>query len=666
MVSNLDLIKGIGPKSKSYLKKLKINNINELVTYYPFRYEILKRSDLLSLKANDKIVIDGIVDSKPVVIYFKGKMNKMTFSLKTNQTLVKVIIFNRAFLINHLTLNKTVTVIGKWELTKNTIIANDIILESLNNKLKIIPIYKLTAGLTQKSLKKFISNAITLAASHIIDYLPSFIVDKYCFIDKLTAINLVHLATDEHKLKVSLLRLKYEELFLFMLKIEYLKKHKHRINPYKKKEFSIAKINKFIDNLPFKLTVDQQKSVKDIINDLKASFRMNRLLQGDVGSGKTVVAVIAIYANYLAGYQTALMVPTEVLAHQHFNNIKALFRKIKFKIALLTGQLTKKEKDTIYQNLAKGEIDLIIGTHALIQTKVKYHKLGLVITDEQHRFGVNQRSILKDKGLEPDVLYMSATPIPRTFALTIYGDMDISSIKTIPSGRKKIKTFLKAPSDIKEILSMIEKELTLGHQIYVIAPLIEESSLLEVENVNKLKHQFDLAFGKFYKIGILHGKMNSQAKEKMMGMFVNQKIDILISTTVIEVGIDVPRATMMVIFNANRFGLSTIHQLRGRVGRSNKQSYCILISDKQKERLKILTATNDGFIISEQDFKLRGQGDLFGVEQSGDMIFKIANLKKDYKILLKAKEDAYYFINKRQLNNYPQLKYELEKSIDFD
>lgn len=665
-MSNLDFISGIGPKTKERLFKLNINNIYDLITHYPFRYQTLKRSDLLSLRANDKVIIDGAVDSKPLVIYFKRKMNKMTFRLRTNQMLVKVIIYNRAFLINHLTLNKMITVIGKWDLFKNTIMASDIIFEELNNDLKIEPVYHLTSNLPKKSLKNYILKALPLASKYIDDYLPPLLAKKYRLIDKLTAIGIVHSPTTESELKRALLRLKYEELFIFILKIEYLKLKKQKINYQQQKIFEITKANYFIDNLPFKLTSDQMQSVNDIITDLKSPTRMNRLLQGDVGSGKTVVAVIAIYANYLAGYQSALMVPTEVLANQHYHNINDLFKNTNFKIGLLTGKLTKKKKDMLYQELAKGEIDLIIGTHALIQTKVDYYKLGLVITDEQHRFGVNQRSNLKDKGLEPDVLYMSATPIPRTFALTIYGDMDISSIKTIPKGRKKIKTYLKKRTDIKEILEIIKKELVLGHQIYVIAPLIEESDLLELENVNKLKHQFSLAFGKFYQIGVLHGKMNYQAKEQMMEKFINQKIDILISTTVIEVGIDVPNATMMVIFDADRFGLSTIHQLRGRVGRSSKQSYCILISNLEKERLKILTTTNDGFIISEKDFKLRGQGDLFGVEQSGDMIFKIADLKKDYKILLKAKEDAREFVNQNQLNDYPHIKKELEKSINLD
>ena len=371
---------------------------------------------------------------------------------------------------------------------------------------------------------------------------------------------------------------------------------------------------------------------------------MNRLLQGDVGSGKTIVSFIAMYANYLSGYQSALMAPTEILATQHFSNLKDIFKDFNLNIALLTGSTPKKEKDLIYEELKNGDIDIIVGTHALIQEDVTYHNLGLVITDEQHRFGVNQRANLQNKGQKPDTLYMSATPIPRTYALTIYGDMDVSTIKTRPKGRKKIKTVVKNNKEIKDVLEMMYEELKQGHQIYVIAPLIEESENSDLTNVNDLKEKMTLAFGSKYKIDLVHGKMASAAKELIMNEFLQNKVQILISTTVIEVGVDVPNATMMVIFNAERFGLSTLHQLRGRVGRSELQSSCILISDNDTKRLEIMESTNDGFEISEEDFKLRGHGDLFGTKQSGDMTFKIADLKADYKILLQAREDSLEYL----------------------
>ena len=419
-----------------------------------------------------------------------------------------------------------------------------------------------------------------------------------------------------------------------------------------KRNVTFNELEDIINKLPFTLTLDQQKSIKEIYNDLIAEKRMNRLLQGDVGSGKTIVAFLAMVINYFSGYQSALMVPTEILAHQHYNNFSKLFGEYNINVEILTGKTSLKDKKDIYKRLNNGEIDIIIGTHALITDEVQYKNLGLVITDEQHRFGVNQRSNLKNKGILADVLYMSATPIPRTYALTIYGDMDISNIRTMPSGRKEVITYLKKENEIKDVLTLMYQELKLNHQAYVIAPLIEDSDKIDLTNVNKLEEQMNKAFGKLYNIGVLHGKMKQQEKDCIMDKFKNNEIQILISTTVIEVGIDVPNATIMVIFDAYRFGLSQLHQLRGRVGRNNLQSYCVLISNHEKERLNVLSETTDGFKISEEDFKLRGSGDLFGVRQSGDMTFKLANLKTDYKMLMAAKDDSYdYLINKKYLEN---------------
>ena len=389
---------------------------------------------------------------------------------------------------------------------------------------------------------------------------------------------------------------------------------------------------------------------------------MNRLLQGDVGSGKTIVAIIAMYLNYLSGYQSALMAPTEILATQHYNNIVELFSGMNLSIELLKGSQTKKEKQNIYKRLANGEIDMVIGTHTLIQEEVIYKNLGLVITDEQHRFGVNQRALLNSKGKLPDILYMSATPIPRTYALTIYGDMDVSIIKEMPKGRRPVKTYVKSDKQIRDVLEMMNEELKNKHQIYVIAPLIEETENSDLMTVLELRDKMQLAFGSKYKIDIVHGKMVSGAKDLIMNEFKQNKIQILISTTVIEVGVDVPNASMMVIFDANRFGLSTLHQLRGRVGRGNIESKCILISNSDTKRLEIMEHTTDGFEISEEDFKLRGHGDLFGTKQSGDMTFKIANLKQDYKILIQAKKDSHeYLLNTSSDND--DLKEKLIESI---
>ena len=637
-------IKGVGPRALTLLSKIGINTVDDLVTHYPFRYEFLVRGNLEETNDGDHIIIDGKIESSPILVRFKAGLNKMNFRLVTASGVVGVSIFNRAFLKSQLTVGTTVTVIGKFDKPKNVITASEIKMESLSNKVKIEPVYHLTSGLTNKNMALYINMALLSQSKEIHDSIPLKYQEKYNFSNKRMALNIVHNPPSKEKLKEAMIRLKYEELFEFMFKINYLKEENKKVNSGIERDIDESKVNEFISKLPYELTKDQVTAVNTIIKDLKSKSRMNRLLQGDVGSGKTIVSFIAMYANYLSGYQSALMAPTEILATQHFSNLKDIFANYNLNMALLTGSTSKKEKDLIYEELKNGDIDIIVGTHALIQEDVTYHNLGLVITDEQHRFGVNQRANLQNKGQKPDTLYMSATPIPRTYALTIYGDMDVSTIKTRPKGRKKIKTVVKNNKEIKDVLEMMYEELKQGHQIYVIALLIEESENSDLTNVNDLKEKMTLAFGSKYKIDLVHGKMASAAKELIMNEFLQNKVQILISTTVIEVGVDVPNATMMVIFNAERFGLSTLHQLRGRVGRSELQSSCILISDNDTKRLEIMENTNDGFEISEEDFKLRGHGDLFGTKQSGDMTFKIADLKADYKILLQAREDSLEYL----------------------
>lgn len=640
-------VRGIGPRSLNLLNKLGIITVDDLVTHYPFRYDILQRGSLTDTMDGEHIIIDGRIESSPILVRFKAGLNKMNFRLVTASGVVGISIFNRAFLKSHLLVGTGVTVIGKFDKKKNVITASDIKLETLSAKIKIEPIYHLTNGLTNKNMSTYINMALLGNYKEITDFIPVEYQEKYNFVNKRTALNIIHNPPSIEKLKEAKNRLKYEELFSFMFKINYLKLENKKKNSGIKKRIDDTKIKEFIKTLPFELTSDQKTAVRDILNDLKEEGKMNRLLQGDVGSGKTIVAFLAIYANYLAGYQSALMAPTEILAVQHFNNMSNLFKNTKLRISLLTGSTSKKEKDKILASLAQNDIDVVIGTHSLIQEEVEYFNLGLVITDEQHRFGVNQRANLQNKGKKPDTLYMSATPIPRTYALTIFGDMDVSTIKTRPKGRKKIHTVLKNEQDMKEVLAMMYEELKVDHQIYVIAPLIEESETSDLTNVNELKDKLTVAFGSKYKIGLIHGKMATAVKDKVMEDFLLNKCQILISTTVIEVGVDVPNATMMVIFDANRFGLSTLHQLRGRVGRNDLQSHCILISNHDTERLHIMEKTSDGFEISEEDFKLRGHGDLFGTKQSGDMTFKIADIKNDYSILLKAKEDSYNYLLKK-------------------
>lgn len=656
-------VKGIGPKSLSLLNKLNINTVEDLVTHYPFRYDVLKRGSLQETEDDGHIIIDGKVESVPILMRFKAGLNKMNFRFVTPSGVVGVSIFNRAFLKKQLEVGTGITVIGKYDKKKNIITASEIKMGILSNKERIEPVYHCTSGLTNKNLSSYINMALLMYGREINDYIPEEYLEKYQFVNKRTALNIVHNPPSMDKLQDVINRLKYEELFAFMFKINYLKRKNKLNNKGLSREIKETDIKKFIKQLPFSLTSDQEKAVSEIIEDLKAPHRMNRLLQGDVGSGKTIVAFIAMYANCIAGYQAALMAPTEILATQHYHNLKELLKDTPYHLELLTGSTSKKEKQQIYENLKNGNINFIVGTHALIQEEVEYNNLGLVITDEQHRFGVNQRTNLQNKGYMPDILYMSATPIPRTYALTIYGDMDVTIIKERPKGRKPIATYVKTNDEIKDVLTMMYEELKQNHQVYVIAPLIEDNENSgDLKSVCHLKEQMQLAFKDKYNIDIIHGKMATAAKDLIMQEFLQNKIQILISTTVIEVGVDVPNATTMVIFDANRFGLSTLHQLRGRVGRGSAKSQCILVSDTDTKRLEIMEKVQDGFVISEEDFKLRGHGDLFGTKQSGDMEFKIASLRQDYKILLQAKKDSEEYLKNKD-TDHKELKEKLISGI---
>ena len=572
----------------------------------------------------------------PTLNFFRGKMNRLTFRCNVQNKIVKVVIFNRAFLKPNIIIGKEVTIIGKYDPKKETIVATNIRLGNLN-KVEIEPVYHLCKGITSKQMNSFIKKALCVVKEN--NNIPKELISKYNLMSEDEAVRIIHNPKDENSLKTALKTLKYEEIFTYMKNIKLLKKKNEIHKDVYKKEVSLNMVHDFINSLPFKLTIDQEKIAFKMLDEICGDTLMNRLLQGDVGSGKTIVAFIISYALYTGGYQTAFMAPTEVLARQHYKNACDLFKDTNFKVGLLTGKMTLKEKRKVYEKIEKNEIDMLIGTHALISDKVVWNNLGLVITDEQHRFGVNQRQTLKNKGLNVEVLMMSATPIPRTYALTIYGDTDTSSIKTKPSGRIPVITKVKKEDEIKDVLEGIYKALKNQNQVYVIAPMIEENDDSNYANVYDLKHKFNLAF-KNYNVEVLHGKMTNEEKEKVMDEYAKGNIDILISTTVIEVGVDVKNATVMVIFDADRFGLSTLHQLRGRVGRNSLQSYCYLVSDKDTKRLKIMEEENDGYKISEADFKLRGQGDLFGSRQSGALSFKLSDVRKDYDLLVKVRDDV--------------------------
>lgn len=635
----------VGEKTSKILNKLGIFTDDDLINYYPYRYNVYNFSN--ELIDNSLLIINVIIESNPIVSYIKKNFNRLSFRARYNERIFNVVIFNRAYLKTNLAIGKNITIIGKYDFKKNIFTSSDIKFNVTNGQIE--PVYHLTKGITNNTVSKLIKDNFNNI--YIKDSLPSNIISKYNLLSKKDALYNIHFANALKMVHYAKNRLIYEELFDFSFKMNYFKNQNIRKDK-EPKNIDINKINEFKKLLPFSLTTDQDNAYNEIVQDMSSNKKMNRLLLGDVGSGKTVVAVGAIYANFIAGFESTLMAPTEVLATQHYFSIKKILDKFNVAVELITGSMSKKEKEAIYKRVQNKEIDLLIGTHSLLNENIIFNNLGLVITDEQHRFGVHQRFTLEDKSKCPDILYLSATPIPRTYAMTIYGDLDISYIKTKPTGRKDIITKVKKNSDIKEVLGLMLEQIKLGHQIYVVSPLVEEDESLNLTSINLLKEKLSLAFKNLFRIEIIHGKMKTSEKESIMNDFKNNQIKILIATTVIEVGIDVSNATMMVIFNAERFGLATLHQLRGRVGRSDLQSYCYLISDSDNDRLKVMEESNDGFYISQKDFEMRGHGDLFGVKQHGDMSFKLANLKNDYNILLFANEDAKKFIDSKEyLNN---------------
>jgi len=666
---SITAIKGIGEETADALAEMNIFTIQDLLEYFPYRYEDYSLKDLTEVQHDEKVTVEGKVHSEPSLIYYGRKKSKLTIRLFVGAYLIKVIFFNQPYLKNKIIINETITVTGKWDAHRQTITANEM-QAGHNMKTKDFePVYSLRGKIKTKGMRKFIHLAFQQYGQSIEETLPAIFLQKYRLLNRHDAIKTMHFPNSPDEVKHARRRFVYEEFLLFQLKMQALRKFEREHSPGIKQTYNLKKLKEFINSLPFPLTNAQKRVVNEVLAELKSPYRMNRLLQGDVGSGKTVVAAIGLYASVTAGYQGALMVPTEILAEQHADSLKSLLEPFKVKCELLTSSIKGKRRREILQELGDGKLDILIGTHALIQDEVSFKKLGLVITDEQHRFGVEQRKVLREKGENPDVLFMTATPIPRTLAITVFGEMDVSIIDEMPAGRKSIETYWAKPEMLERVLAFVEKELIKGHQAYVICPLIEESEKLDVQNAIDVHTTLSNYFQKRYQVGLMHGRLTSEEKDSVMKAFSTNEVQVLVSTTVVEVGVNVPNATMMVIYDAERFGLSQLHQLRGRVGRGSDQSYCILLaspkSEVGQERMRIMTETNDGFVLSEKDLELRGPGDFFGKKQSGIPEFKVADMVHDYRALETARSDAAILIQSKNFwtdPEYQYLRYKLEES----
>ncbi len=637
-------VKGIGPESARTLDEMGIVTVSDLMEHFPYRYEDYEVKDITEIKHEERVTLEGKVHSEPSLRYFGRKKSRMTVRFMTGRYLIKAVFFNQPFYKQHLNPGETVTITGKWDQHKQTITVSELKKGRLETARKIKPIYSVKGNVTQKAMHKWIAAALNEFGSAAEEILPERLLSAYRLPRRIDALQVMHNPASHQHLKQARRRFVYEEFLLFQLKLQAFKKLEREQSPGKAMAFSMKHIHDFIDGLPFSLTGAQQRAVDEILSDLKEPYRMNRLLQGDVGSGKTVVAAIALKAAVDAGYQGAMMAPTEILAEQHRQSLEPLLAESGISAALLTSSVKGKQRKELLARLHAGEIDVLIGTHALIQDEVGFKRLGLVITDEQHRFGVGQRRLLREKGPEPDVLFMTATPIPRTLAISVFGDMDVSVIDEMPAGRKTIETYWAKHDMLPRVLDFLEKEIRRGRQAYVICPLIEESEKLDVQNAIDVHAMLRQHFGDRYGVGLMHGRLSAAEKEEVMQQFGENKLQVLVSTTVVEVGVNVPNATVMVIYDAERFGLAQLHQLRGRVGRGSDQSYCILLADPKsetgKERMRVMTETNDGFELSERDLELRGPGDFFGVKQSGLPDFKVADVVHDYRALETARNDA--------------------------
>lgn len=651
---SVQTIKGIGPKKAKLLSKLGIYTVKDALYFFPRDYE--KHGgiiDIASIQRNQKVSLCVKFYGKPQLVRKRKNLSILKWRAKDDTGTVVCVWYNQPYRANQYKEGVAYYVYGKAVFAYGQVqIQNPQVEEykqEVHNKGRLDPVYSLVEGLTQRDLRDLIKQILNKLEGNIKDELPNIIRHKFTLSEKGYAINNIHFPIDEKALEWSRRRLVFEELFFMQMAL-----YAGRENFRAKKEGLIfewdsCKLKRFINKLPFSLTGAQKRVIKEILADFKKGIPMNRLVYGDVGSGKTIVATIALYVAFLAGYQGVMMAPTEILARQHYESLKGILYGLGIDICLLIGGMRNKEKDQVKDRIYKGEVDIVIATHAVLQEDVKFNKLGLVITDEQHRFGVRQRATIMQKGkTNPHMLVMSATPIPRTLALILYGDLDISLIDELPPGRKPVKTYHVPSSMRQRVYAFIRKQAKLGYQSYLVCPLIEESDKISVKSAVELYDSLKEDLLSDLRLGLIHGRMNGNEKDEVMKKFQNGEIDVLVSTTVIEVGVNVPNANLMVIENAERFGLAQLHQLRGRVGRSDSQAYCILIADTKnsiaRERMNIMVKTNNGFEIAQKDLELRGPGDFLGVRQHGLPEFKIANLIRDMDILKEVQTAAQWIM----------------------
>ncbi|MBO0459120.1 ATP-dependent DNA helicase RecG [Enterococcus hulanensis] len=639
---SVSVLPGVGPKRAQTLSELGIVTIEDLLSYYPFRYEDIQEKNLLEINDQEKVTLKGVIVSAPVVSRFGYKKSRLQFRMMQDHAVFMVSFFNQPYLKDKVEVGEELAVYGKWDAKRKSLTGMKILGGKQTEE--YAPIYHVTKAIRQSTLIDLIKVAFEKFGDQVTENLPDYLLEKYRLMPRKQAMRAMHFPKNPTESQQAKRRVVFEEFFLFQMRMQGLKKSERSEKNGIAIRYDVKRLKQFTQKLPFELTDAQKRVTNEICYDLRSKKHMQRLLQGDVGSGKTVVAAIALYATMTAGFQGALMVPTEILAQQHLESLNQLFDPLELTTALLTGSTKTKERRAILAGLQNGEIDVVIGTHALIQDDVQFANLGLVITDEQHRFGVNQRRVLREKGLHPDVLFMTATPIPRTLAITAYGEMDVSVIDQMPAGRIPVKTSWIKPKQLEHTLDWAKQELQAGHQLYVICPLIEESEALDVKNATEIYEHLQEYYAPTYQVSLLHGKMKNAEKDRIMEEFKENQSQVLVSTTVIEVGVNVPNATVMFIMDADRFGLAQLHQLRGRVGRGSDASYCILVASPKnemgKERMKIMTETNNGFVLSEKDLELRGPGEVFGFRQSGLPQFLIADLVNDANVLEVARDEA--------------------------